>query len=198
MQTPGPSRVPLGWDRRRFLVSTGVGGRGGGGRWGNRRRSSNGAESKRSARAIPDSLPGTFAPGGAGQAVPADATVDPVTPFITPNGEFYRIDTALSFPRINLPSWKVDINGHGRPADHAELRRSAGPTTGRADRHVVLRVERGRRRVHLQRLVPRRAAGRSAEGSGRAGGRRAGLQHQPRRVDVADSRCRSPSMAAMR
>jgi DMSO/TMAO reductase YedYZ molybdopterin-dependent catalytic subunit len=52
-----------------------------------------------------------FASGGAGTSVPAEATVDSVTPFITPNADFYRIDTALSFPRISLSSWKVDIHG---------------------------------------------------------------------------------------
>src|SRR6185295_17678459 len=61
--------------------------------------------------AIPDALPQVFAPGGAGTPVPAGATVDPATPFITPNADFYRIDTALSFPRISLSSWKVDIHG---------------------------------------------------------------------------------------
>ena len=110
VQMPGPSRVPLGWDRRRFLVSSGSAAAaavaaGGIAQIIERRR----VETIR--QAIPDSLPGTFAPGGAGQTVPADATVDPITPFITPNGEFYRIDTALSFPRISLASWKVDITG---------------------------------------------------------------------------------------
>ena len=45
-------------------------------------------------------------------AVPAGADgLVPGTPFITPNGDFYRIDTALSFPRISLSSWRVDIGG---------------------------------------------------------------------------------------
>lgn len=43
--------------------------------------------------------------------IPAAATLSPVTPFITPNNEFYLIDTALSLPRINLDSWKVQIGG---------------------------------------------------------------------------------------
>ena len=43
--------------------------------------------------------------------MPADATASPITPFVTPNGDFYRIDTALSFPRISLSKWKVDITG---------------------------------------------------------------------------------------
>ncbi len=64
--------------------------------------------------AIPDTLPPVVAQGGVGGAtvaVPAGATLSPVTPFITPNGDFYRIDTALTFPDIDLPKWKVDIGG---------------------------------------------------------------------------------------
>ena len=112
-ETPGPSRVPLGWDRRRFLASTGsaaavavvAGG------------VAQIIENRRVAsirKAIPDALP-TVAPPGANvpavSNVPADATLSPITPFITPNKDFYRIDTALSFPRISLSKWKVDIAG---------------------------------------------------------------------------------------
>jgi DMSO/TMAO reductase YedYZ molybdopterin-dependent catalytic subunit len=60
-------------------------------------------------KAIPTDLP-TLAPANS-VAVPADASINPVTPFITPNSDFYRIDTALSFPRISLAKWKVDIRG---------------------------------------------------------------------------------------
>ena len=107
---PGPSRVPLGWDRRRFLVSTGSAAAvavvaGGIAQIIERRR----VQAIR--QTIPDSLPQVFAPGGAGPAVPADVTVNLITPFITPNPNFYRIDTALSFPRINVSSWKVEIGG---------------------------------------------------------------------------------------
>ena len=35
----------------------------------------------------------------------------PGTPYITPAGDFYRIDTALSFPRVELSRWKVDVKG---------------------------------------------------------------------------------------
>jgi DMSO/TMAO reductase YedYZ molybdopterin-dependent catalytic subunit len=34
-----------------------------------------------------------------------------VTPFLTPNNDFYRIDTALSFPSVDLDTWKVEIKG---------------------------------------------------------------------------------------
>lgn len=43
--------------------------------------------------------------------IPPDATLSPTTPFVTPNNAFYRIDTALSIPRINLASWSLEING---------------------------------------------------------------------------------------
>jgi hypothetical protein len=33
------------------------------------------------------------------------------TPFFTPNGDFYRIDTALSVPRIDLAGWRLRIHG---------------------------------------------------------------------------------------
>ncbi len=109
-ETPGPSRVPLGWDRRRFLVSTGSAAvaavvAGGIAQALERRR----VQAIR--KTIPDSLPPVFTPGGGGTAVPAGATLSPITPFITPNADFYRIDTALSFPRIDVASWKVDIGG---------------------------------------------------------------------------------------
>lgn len=116
IRTPGPSRVPLGWDRRRFLATTGTAAAGAvlaGGI----------AELLEQRRvdaireAIPDSLPApvTDAPSGVGgtkaPVVPDGATLSPVTPFITPNGDFYRIDTALSFPNIKVSTWKLDING---------------------------------------------------------------------------------------
>jgi DMSO/TMAO reductase YedYZ molybdopterin-dependent catalytic subunit len=114
IETPGPSRVPLGWDRRRFLVSTGSAAAaavfaGGLAQVLETRR----IQSIR--QAIPDTLPPVVAPNGSIApttiSVPADATQSPDSPFITPNENFYRIDTALSFPRIYLPDWKVDIGG---------------------------------------------------------------------------------------
>jgi DMSO/TMAO reductase YedYZ molybdopterin-dependent catalytic subunit len=114
VEYPTRSRVPLGWDRRRFLVSTGTAAAaavvaGSLAQVLERRRIASIRD------AIPDTLPPPAAPSGAvsGTAisVPADATLSPVTPFITPAGEFYRIDTALSFPRIDLANWKVEIGG---------------------------------------------------------------------------------------
>jgi DMSO/TMAO reductase YedYZ molybdopterin-dependent catalytic subunit len=44
---------------------------------------------------------------------PADvqAAVDGVSPFFTPNGDFYRIDTALTVPRVSAQDWQLEIRG---------------------------------------------------------------------------------------
>ena len=44
----------------------------------------------------------------------ADGTmvsVEGMTPFITPNNDFYRIDTALTVPQITAESWRLKIHG---------------------------------------------------------------------------------------
>jgi DMSO/TMAO reductase YedYZ molybdopterin-dependent catalytic subunit len=49
----------------------------------------------------------------AAAAVPAgvQSPVSGVTPWITPNGDFYRIDTALSVPEINADDWELRVHG---------------------------------------------------------------------------------------
>lgn len=37
--------------------------------------------------------------------------LNPATPFITPNDDFYRIDTALSFPFIEIDTWRLRLTG---------------------------------------------------------------------------------------
>ncbi len=46
-------------------------------------------------------------------ALPADAQVDlaGMPKFVTPNKDFYRIDTALSVPRINPDEWSLRVHG---------------------------------------------------------------------------------------
>ena len=46
-------------------------------------------------------------------AVPAgvQSPVAGVTPWLTPNGDFYRIDTALSVPEINASDWELRVHG---------------------------------------------------------------------------------------
>ncbi len=54
-------------------------------------------------------------------AVPAGAELDirGITPLITPNADFYRIDTALVVPTVDPASWKLRI--HGMVAREVEL-----------------------------------------------------------------------------
>jgi len=37
--------------------------------------------------------------------------VDGVSPLVTPNNDFYRIDTAFSIPRVDVNSWRLNITG---------------------------------------------------------------------------------------
>ncbi|WP_345761449.1 molybdopterin-dependent oxidoreductase [Diaminobutyricibacter sp. McL0608] len=50
-------------------------------------------------------LPAAPIPAGASFAVPG------LSPIITPNGQFYRIDTALQIPGIDPSAWKLKITG---------------------------------------------------------------------------------------
>ncbi|MDR6985612.1 DMSO/TMAO reductase YedYZ molybdopterin-dependent catalytic subunit/uncharacterized membrane protein (UPF0136 family) [Paenarthrobacter nitroguajacolicus] len=47
------------------------------------------------------------------QAIPAGATLalDGISPLVTPNTDFYRIDTALAVPAIDPPAWKLKVTG---------------------------------------------------------------------------------------
>jgi DMSO/TMAO reductase YedYZ molybdopterin-dependent catalytic subunit len=109
IEVPGPSQVPLGWDRRRFFATSGAAAGVGVMAIG---LSKVVADDKVAAvrRATSDSLPPLGEPSLLDD-VPAAATVSPETPFITPNDDFYRIDTALSFPRADPADWSMEITG---------------------------------------------------------------------------------------
>jgi DMSO/TMAO reductase YedYZ molybdopterin-dependent catalytic subunit len=53
------------------------------------------------------------APASAAPVVPAGADfgIDGLSPFLTPNADFYRIDTALSVPDVDPASWSLTITG---------------------------------------------------------------------------------------
>ena len=53
------------------------------------------------------------APATAAAAVPAgvQSATPGVTPWLTPNGDFYRIDTALSVPEIKADEWELRVHG---------------------------------------------------------------------------------------
>ena len=108
VQYPGASQAQLGWDRRRFLLASGatvatatVAGALGVQKEGER------VSELREAAAVP--LPD--AELDAAPEIPADAELFDETPFVTPNDEFYRIDTAFSFPRIDVDKWSFEITG---------------------------------------------------------------------------------------
>jgi DMSO/TMAO reductase YedYZ molybdopterin-dependent catalytic subunit len=52
-------------------------------------------------------------PVKAAPAVPAgvQSVASGVTPWLTPNADFYRIDTALSVPEINAAEWELRVHG---------------------------------------------------------------------------------------
>ena len=116
-KVPTSSRVPKSWDRRRFILVAGSASAGAvvstiaARRLENRRLL---GIRKTASAELPDvsaesSIGGTVT--SAAPEIPADATLSPLTPFITPNDDFYLIDTALSVPRIRLETWAIDIGG---------------------------------------------------------------------------------------
>jgi DMSO/TMAO reductase YedYZ molybdopterin-dependent catalytic subunit len=53
------------------------------------------------------------APAVPAPAVPAgvQAAVDGVVPFVTPNPDFYRVDTALAVPQVDPKTWQLRVHG---------------------------------------------------------------------------------------
>ena len=69
-----------------------------------------------------------------------------MTPFITPNADFYRIDTALVAPQVPTDSYRLKVMGmvdHELELTYDDLAR---PPDDRARHHAHLRLQRGRRR----------------------------------------------------
>ena len=62
-------------------------------------------EAQREAVVLPPSEAATASPSTAGVPVEGQSSL------ITPNSEFYRIDTALVVPRVDVNSWKLTIKG---------------------------------------------------------------------------------------
>jgi DMSO/TMAO reductase YedYZ molybdopterin-dependent catalytic subunit len=54
---------------------------------------------------IPPATPARPLPVGAALDVPG------ISPIVVPNAEFYRIDTALLVPRVDLASWSIRVHG---------------------------------------------------------------------------------------
>jgi DMSO/TMAO reductase YedYZ molybdopterin-dependent catalytic subunit len=56
-------------------------------------------------------LPAPASPAPATAGVGLDAEVPGITPYIVPNDDFYRIDTALIVPQVEPEGWKLSITG---------------------------------------------------------------------------------------
>ena len=109
MRPSGPrASAPAGFDRRAFLVSAGLVA-GGAVVVGTVGRGLQGRYSVAGARDAvtlpPPSSPAAALPAG------VDLGTAGITPFITPNGEFYRVDTALQAPRLTPSDWRLSIGG---------------------------------------------------------------------------------------
>lgn len=103
-RTPGPAPAPA-TPTRRLLLGTAIGGAAAyvGSTLGG--ASSNAVESRRAAGAARLTVRPV--------AVPSDASVgvDGVVPYVVPNDEFYRIDTALVVPRVDAAEWRLRVTG---------------------------------------------------------------------------------------
>jgi DMSO/TMAO reductase YedYZ molybdopterin-dependent catalytic subunit len=93
----------------------------------------------RVAATLADGLSGTD--GGAlatpdAEASRFDALVDGISPLVTPNDEFYRIDTALVVPQVELDGWKLTIKGMVR--NEIELTFADLAEMAQLDEHVTL------------------------------------------------------------
>jgi len=54
---------------------------------------------------------GLPAPMSVAEPIPAGAIVDGVTPFVTANDKFYRVDISLVTPRVDVANWSLTIDG---------------------------------------------------------------------------------------
>jgi len=105
---PAPDRAGHPIDRRRFLLATGATAAGTLviGTTGHALATRSDVAAQRSAlqlprprRALPPVAPET------------SAGVTGVSPFVTSNADFYRIDTALTVPRVSIGSWRLSVTG---------------------------------------------------------------------------------------
>ncbi|MFG2116137.1 molybdopterin-dependent oxidoreductase [Streptomyces sp. NPDC048718] len=112
---PAPEgRPPAPADRRRFLLTGAVVTAGATGvllvaRATGATRSENAAASREALRLPRPASPAKPVPPG------AQLPVAGISPFITPNGDFYRVDTALVVPRLDAGTWQLNVHGQGVP-----------------------------------------------------------------------------------
>ncbi|MER5476797.1 molybdopterin-dependent oxidoreductase [Streptomyces sp. NPDC002734] len=116
-EAPEAPEAPTGRSRRGFVVAVastavGAGVAGVAGRVLNARHGQ-GAAASRAAVVLPR-------PGSPARPVPrrSGLRVAGVGPFVTPNRDFYRVDTALVVPEVDASRWRLRVHGRGvsRPA----------------------------------------------------------------------------------
>jgi DMSO/TMAO reductase YedYZ molybdopterin-dependent catalytic subunit len=105
---PGWAGADSGQDRRRFLTTSAVVAAGslvayGGGSW--LTSSRNVSAAQRAIRLPRPAVPAPPLPPGADLHIPG------LSSFITPNGSFYRVDTALVLPEIAPAQWQLRVHG---------------------------------------------------------------------------------------
>ncbi|WP_350278018.1 molybdopterin-dependent oxidoreductase [Kribbella sp. HUAS MG21] len=115
-----PAEHPEGFDRRRFLLTVSALAAVGAGAAGAARVVGGAGQELRARVRIPR-------PTDAAGPVPASLDVPGISPFTTPNGSFYRVDTLLQVPRIDPRDWELRIHG----LVDKELRLSFGDLLGR-------------------------------------------------------------------
>ncbi|MFD5818225.1 molybdopterin-dependent oxidoreductase [Streptomyces sp. NPDC127038] len=115
----GPS-VSEGWDRRGFVLAAASAAAasavvGVAGRSLNASRGQGAIASRRTVVLPSPRSPAAPVPKGAGLRVPG------ISPFLTPTGDFYRVDTALVVPKVDATSWRLRVHGKGvrRPATYS-------------------------------------------------------------------------------
>jgi DMSO/TMAO reductase YedYZ molybdopterin-dependent catalytic subunit len=98
-------------DRRRFLLASGgaLGGAAVVGLLGHQLGARQNVSAARAGVTLPT-------PGSPASALPgqADLSLPDLTPFVTSNGKFYRIDTALSVPQVDPNTWQLRVTGKVR------------------------------------------------------------------------------------
>ncbi|MFE9406630.1 molybdopterin-dependent oxidoreductase [Streptomyces sp. NPDC006530] len=111
----GPVRAPTApecWDRRGFVIAASAAAAAsvGAGLLGRSLNSSRGegAVASRNKVLLPS-------PASAARPIPSGAAlhIPGISPFVTPNGDFYRVDTALVIPKVDATSWRMKIHGKG-------------------------------------------------------------------------------------
>ncbi|MFF1438756.1 sulfite oxidase [Streptomyces sp. NPDC058295] len=110
--TEGEASPRPGWDRRGFVLAASAAAvaSAGAGALGRVLNGSSGRDAVASRADLVLPAPGSPAP-----AVPKGARLrlPGVSPFTTPNQDFYRVDTALVVPKVDATAWRLRIHGRG-------------------------------------------------------------------------------------